>query len=117
MRQPFLSSSLNPADFPLFVDGNPVVSGAQNAFSAGPHTVSETGDPGYGATITGACAENEDDFVDLAVEWAENADKRTAFRAEVADRLMTSPGLDANARARDLERLIEDLWRRACERS
>ena len=62
-------------------------------------------------------AENEDDFVDLAVEWAENADKRRAFRAEVADRLMTSPGLDANARARDLERLIEDLWRHACERS
>ena len=62
-------------------------------------------------------ADNEDDFVALAVEWAENVEKRRAFRTEVADRLMMSPGLDANARARDLERLIEDLWRRACERS
>ena len=34
------------ADFPLFLDGNPVTSGAQNSFSAGVHTVSETEDPG-----------------------------------------------------------------------
>ena len=44
------------ADFPLFLDAVPVISGDQNSFSAGIHTLSETGDPGYAATITGDCA-------------------------------------------------------------
>ena len=44
------------ADFPLFVDGGPVTSGAESALSAGAHTVSETADPGYAATIGGDCA-------------------------------------------------------------
>lgn len=44
------------ADFPLFVDGNPVTSGIKNIFSAGAHTISETGDPGYTETIGGNCA-------------------------------------------------------------
>jgi hypothetical protein len=44
------------SDFPLFVDGNQVTSGAQNGFSAGPHTVSETSSPGYSGTISGDCA-------------------------------------------------------------
>jgi prealbumin domain-containing protein/beta-propeller repeat-containing protein len=43
-------------DFPLFVDGGSVISGAQNTFSAGAHTVSETNQPGYTATIGGDCA-------------------------------------------------------------
>ena len=44
------------ADFPLFVDGGAVTSGVENTFSAGDHTVSETGDAGYAATISGDCA-------------------------------------------------------------
>ena len=43
-------------DFPLFVDGGSVTSGAANSFSAGAHTVSETTDPGYSAFIGGDCA-------------------------------------------------------------
>lgn len=62
-------------------------------------------------------AESEADFENLAVEWAENHDKRRAFRSDIAVQLETSPYLDAPARARDLENMIEDLWRRACERS
>jgi len=62
-------------------------------------------------------AESEADFENLAVEWAENHDKRRAFRSDIAIQLETSPYLDAPARARDLENMIEDLWRRACERS
>ncbi|MCA1576138.1 MAG: hypothetical protein LC794_02085, partial [Acidobacteria bacterium] len=44
------------SDFPLFVDGNPVSSGVKNTSTVGAHTVSETTDPGYTATIGGDCA-------------------------------------------------------------
>src|SRR5215213_1281441 len=44
------------SDFPLFVDGNPVTSGVKNTSTAGSHTVSETTDAGYTATIGGDCA-------------------------------------------------------------
>jgi len=44
------------SDFPLFVDGSQVTTGVRNAFKAGPHTVSETGDPRYAGTISGDCA-------------------------------------------------------------
>jgi hypothetical protein len=43
-------------DFPLFLDGNPVVSGQQNTTTVGSHTVSETQDPNYTAVIGGDCA-------------------------------------------------------------
>jgi hypothetical protein len=46
------------SDFPLFVDAISVVSGAQNGFNAGAHTVSETTDPGYTSVISGDCAAN-----------------------------------------------------------
>src|SRR6185436_16717709 len=41
---------------PLFVDGNSVTSGVKNTSTAGAHTVSETTDSGYAATIGGDCA-------------------------------------------------------------
>ena len=50
--------SLTVSDFPLFVDLVSVTSGVQNPFSAGAHTVSETGDPRYDETIGGDCAAN-----------------------------------------------------------
>ncbi|HAV11168.1 MAG TPA: hypothetical protein DCX32_01330, partial [Candidatus Moranbacteria bacterium] len=45
-------------DFPLFINGNPVVSGAANALSANvPYTATETTDPGYAASAWGGdCA-------------------------------------------------------------
>ncbi len=43
------------ADFPLFVDGQSVISGATNTFSIGTHVISETSDPNYTETITGNC--------------------------------------------------------------
>ena len=43
-------------DFPLFLDGNAVVSGQQNTTTVGSHTVSETTDPDYTAVIGGDCA-------------------------------------------------------------
>ena len=46
------------SDFPLFVDGNSVTSGVKNTSTIGSHTVSETTDPGYTATIGGDCAAN-----------------------------------------------------------
>ena len=45
------------SDFPLFVDGNSVISGVKNTFSLGAHTVSETQQAGYELVgITGDCA-------------------------------------------------------------
>ena len=43
-------------DFPLFVNSNPVTSGAQNTYNVGTYTVSETSATGYVGTIGGACA-------------------------------------------------------------
>ncbi|MFH0905559.1 MAG: SdrD B-like domain-containing protein [bacterium] len=52
------------ADFPLFVDQTSVTSGESNGFNAGSHTVSETGDPDYTLSFTGAC--NTDGVVTLS---------------------------------------------------
>jgi hypothetical protein len=43
------------SDFSLFIDGNPVTSGASNTVGVGTHTVSETPLPGYVGTISGDC--------------------------------------------------------------
>ena len=48
--------TLGIANFPLFVDGNAVTSGVEILSSVGAHTVSETGNAGYSATIGGDCA-------------------------------------------------------------
>jgi uncharacterized repeat protein (TIGR01451 family) len=44
------------ANFPLFVNGGPVVSGVANVFAApATYAVTETGDPGYIGTFSGDC--------------------------------------------------------------
>ncbi len=49
--------TLTAADFPLFVDGSPVTSGAATTLPAGSHTVSETQQTGYERlSFGGACA-------------------------------------------------------------
>ncbi|MFZ2663856.1 MAG: SdrD B-like domain-containing protein [Patescibacteria group bacterium] len=47
------------SDFPLFVDSTSVLSGVQNGFNAGTYTISETGQEGYSAVISGDCAPND----------------------------------------------------------
>ena len=42
-------------DFPLFLDNNLVTSGGQNLVTAGTHTASETSDPNYNVSYSGAC--------------------------------------------------------------
>lgn len=44
------------SDFPLFIDGSPVVSGVASTTTAGLHRVSETADSGYLGTIGGNCS-------------------------------------------------------------
>jgi hypothetical protein len=44
------------ADFPLFVDGIAVTSGVANSFTPGTHTISETTNPEYARTFSGACS-------------------------------------------------------------
>ncbi len=46
------------ADFPLFVNGTPVVSGASAEYAPGVYTVAETSSLGYAATFSGACDAN-----------------------------------------------------------
>lgn len=48
------------ADFPLFVNGSSVVSGAENSFDAGTTTVSETSDASYDPTFSGDCDSSGD---------------------------------------------------------
>jgi uncharacterized repeat protein (TIGR01451 family) len=43
------------ADFPLFVNGGPVVSGATNPFAPGVYTITETGNANYAAAYSGDC--------------------------------------------------------------
>jgi len=43
------------ANFPLFVNGNSVVSGAANTLAPGSYTVTETSNPDYTATFSGDC--------------------------------------------------------------
>ena len=43
------------SDFDVFVDATPVTSGAQNEFTPGNYTVSQTADGGYSTTIGGDC--------------------------------------------------------------
>ncbi|MDQ3944205.1 MAG: hypothetical protein M3357_03450 [Actinomycetota bacterium] len=51
--------TLTAADFPLFINDNPVTSGVANSLPPGNYTVSETQQPGYGGgAISGACAAN-----------------------------------------------------------
>ncbi|MBT8054868.1 MAG: hypothetical protein KJN69_13330 [Gammaproteobacteria bacterium] len=58
--------TLTANDFPLFVDGNPVISGVPVQLVAGAHVASESGDPGYAASgWDGHCA--PDGSVTLAV--------------------------------------------------
>lgn len=46
------------ADFLLFIDGGSVTSGVASTTTVGAHTVSETSNSGYAATIGGNCAAN-----------------------------------------------------------
>ncbi len=49
--------TLTPADFPLFVNGEPVTTGVATTLPAGTYTVSETQQAGYaGGAFSGACA-------------------------------------------------------------
>ncbi|MCW8863084.1 MAG: hypothetical protein OQJ87_07560 [Rhodospirillales bacterium] len=53
-------------------------------------------------------------YVNLAVEWANDKDRRAAFRTEAGNLLDTADCLDHHARARDLEAALESMWRKAC---
>jgi predicted O-linked N-acetylglucosamine transferase (SPINDLY family) len=61
-------------------------------------------------------AENRDDYVALAVEWAVDQDRRKNFRATLGERLKQAAALDPKARARDLEAVYEEMWRASVDR-
>ncbi len=47
-----------PADFPLFIDGNPITNGVQFDSTVGSHTISETTSSAYDDTFSGDCDAN-----------------------------------------------------------
>jgi predicted O-linked N-acetylglucosamine transferase (SPINDLY family) len=63
---------------------------------------------GFAMSMT---AENRDDYVGLAVEWAVDENKRKSFRSTIAEHLVAAEALDPKARARDLETAYEEMWR------
>ena len=62
-------------------------------------------------------AGDETAYIDCAVRWAEDVDGRAAFRDTVRERLLTGASLNGEKRVRDLEAVLQDLWRQTCERS
>jgi tetratricopeptide (TPR) repeat protein len=63
---------------------------------------------GFAKSMT---AENRDDYVALAVEWAVNGNKRKSFHSTIGEHLAAAEALDPKARARDLEAAYEEMWR------
>lgn len=62
-------------------------------------------------------AGGEQAYIEHAVQWAGDDTGRAAFRATVRERLVKGDALNPEKRVRDLEAVLTDLWRQACERS
>ena len=59
-------------------------------------------------------AESAERYVELAVDWIVDAERRDAFRDGIAGRLEAAPLFDAKARVADLEKTYHDLWQEIC---
>ena len=59
-------------------------------------------------------AESAERYVELAVGWIVDAERRAAFRDGIAGRLEAAPLFDAKARVADLEKAYHDLWQEVC---
>lgn len=62
-------------------------------------------------------AKDAQGLCDLAVRWAGDAEGRRAFRDGIRARLKSSPAFDAQARAADLEAVLEAAWEEACRKA
>ncbi|MCB2102044.1 MAG: hypothetical protein KDE22_14300 [Rhodobacterales bacterium] len=68
-----------------------------------------------GLGLAGECqAATIETYVQLALDWAADADRRAAFAGAIRGRMEQAPLLDTARRATDLETVYESLWDRAC---
>ncbi|MEL0106289.1 MAG: hypothetical protein VW802_05020 [Rhodospirillaceae bacterium] len=61
-------------------------------------------------------ADNLDDYAKFALEWANDDEKRSAFRTSVREKILTSQHFDTKARAADLQKTFDLLWQKTCEK-
>jgi len=86
--------------------GVPVVTYPGQTF-AGRHAVSHLINAGYEQFV----ASNQQQYVEVAVEWAGRLDELAAMRTEMRERVKQSPLCDAAAFTRDLLSVIRAGWR------
>jgi tetratricopeptide (TPR) repeat protein len=121
VSEPSPASFFRQADVVLLPVPYPAPQSAINALSSGVPVVCPVGGGrqtrmagsllnslGFAMSMT---AENRDDYVGLAVEWAVDENKRKSFRSTIAEHLVAAEALDPKARARDLETAYEEMWR------
>jgi len=60
-------------------------------------------------------AKSPDDYVEIAVRMARDHERLKALRADLRQRMLASPLLDAPLMARNLEEAFRGMWRRWCE--
>jgi predicted O-linked N-acetylglucosamine transferase (SPINDLY family) len=89
--------------------GVPVITLPGETF-AGRHSLSHVSNAG----ITGTVARDPAHYVDLAVECARDLDRLAAWRAELRERVATSPLCDGPRFADNLLKAFRGVWRRAC---
>jgi len=85
--------------------GVPVVTTPGETF-AGRNAPSDLNDSGHGPNVGAEL----DGYVDLAVQWASRLDDLAAIRAEMRERVRTSPLCDAPRFARDFLALLNQAW-------
>ncbi|HEC90855.1 MAG TPA: tetratricopeptide repeat protein [Alphaproteobacteria bacterium] len=91
--------------------GVPVVSMAGSTF-AGRHSASHLGNAGLGELV----AATADEYVEIAVNLANDQERLETLRASLRGILAKSPILDAGRHARGLEAAYREMWRRWCEK-
>jgi predicted O-linked N-acetylglucosamine transferase (SPINDLY family) len=85
--------------------GVPVIT-CPGATFAGRHSTSHMTNAGYGQFV----AADLPGYIELAVEWAEKTEELARLRADMRERVATSPLCDARRFAGDFFKLLNDAW-------
>ena len=64
----------------------------------------------------GMVAASLGEYADLALAWAQDAERRRAFRADVRARMGAAKNADPAVRVKNLERLFASMWQQVCDR-
>jgi predicted O-linked N-acetylglucosamine transferase (SPINDLY family) len=67
--------------------------------------------------MTELAARDEDEYVQLAVEWSRDRSRLSQIRATLRDRMLASPLCDAARFARNIEHAYRSMWQSWCDRS